>query len=413
MIARNLKIRKVFATNSIPTLEVELTTKDGTVKSAVPMGTSTGKHEAVSLPVDDAIRKFSMVGRYFRTNSFTDMEDVDATLHSIDDTDNFRNIGGNLALAVSSVFLKAFAMDADLEVFEYVYNIYKKVIQKHDGKLGKPDMPMPICNMIGGWHGKSASAQSNIQEFLLLPVHQKSFSSSMNRMMESYMIIGKQLANEDENFMYGKNLESAWTTQLSIDEILDILSRVAGKNLFKIGLDVAASDIWDGRHYVYNRRNGVGNIVQEKLIRTEQLNFIEDLSMRYPIEYIEDPFEQGDYVSHAILLQHTTKNNLMICGDDLYATNVGRLQVGIENKSTNAVIVKPNQVGTITDTMKFVELAKKNGMKTIMSHRSGETDDNLISHLAVGMDCDYVKFGTSGERVVKINELLRIEEKMI
>jgi enolase len=143
------------------------------------------------------------------------------------------------------------------------------------------------------------------------------------------------------------------------------------------------------------------------------LNFVTDLAKRFPIVYVEDPFEEDDFVSHSTLTHRLSDRNILVCGDDLYATNPYRLQKGIEYKSTNAVIVKPNQAGTITDTFKFVEEAKKNGLKTVVSHRSGETEDTLICHLAVGLACDYVKLGISGERTTKINEMIRIEEAMV
>ncbi len=413
MIVRGMKIRKVFATNSKPTIEIDIRTKAGTVSSSVPMGTSTGKHEAVYLPVEDAIQKFAMVSRYFRTNEFHSMEDVDVTLHKIDVTSNFSYIGGNVSIGVSSAFLKAFALEADLEVFEYVYNMAMKKRERNGLEKEKPKMPMPLCNVIGGSHTRNKLGQPNIQEFLLMPVHQKSFSDSITRMSKAYIETGERLENEDEGFMYSKNIESAWATKLGIGKVLEILTRVAGNELFKIGMDVAASNLWDGSRYVYTRRDIRGDIVQEKLIRTEQLNFVDDLARRYPIAYIEDPFEEDDYVSHATLNNALSARNVMVCGDDLYATNIGRLQVGIEHKSTSAVIVKPNQIGTISDAMKFVELAKKNGMKTVMSHRSGETEDVLICHLATGLGCDYVKFGISGERTAKLNEMIRIEEDMM
>jgi enolase len=390
MLVRKLGIRKIFATNSVPTIEVELSTKKGTVRSSVPIGTSVGTNEAEVLPADEAIRKFALISRYFRTESFDSQEDVDVTLRSIDKSPKFRNIGGNLALAISSAFLKAFAKQENMGLFEYVY---KETKQK------KPNMPIPMSNMVGGWHG-----QSDIQEFILIPVHQKKFSTSAALLSECYHKIAKDLKKEDTSFSYGKNLESAWTSSLNHETILRILADIANSNLMKMGLDVAASSMWNGERYIYK---------QAKFIRTEQLNFMEDLTKRFPICYIEDPFEEEDFVSHATLTHRLSNKNVMVCGDDLYTTNLYRLKKGIENKSTNAVIVKPNQVGTITDTIRFVEEARKNNIKTVMSHRSGETEDTLICHLAVGLGCDYIKLGISGERTAKINEMIRIEGNMV
>jgi len=404
MIVRSIKIRKIFATNSLPTIEIELQTKDGTVKSAVPFGTSAGKHEVANLPVDEAIRKFAIIGRHFRTQSFDNQEDVDKTLRIIDKTPNFSEIGGNLALGISAAFLKAFAMAAGTDLFEHVYNSTKSSVgqaTKQATGQKRPIMPSPLANVVGGWHG-----QSDIQEFLLLPFRQRSFVDSAALLSEAYQSMKEELKKEDNSFNGGKNLESAWMTNLNHEGVLKILTRVANEKLLKVGLDVAASNIWDGRKYVYKH---------DKLIRTEQLDFITDLAKRFPIVYIEDPFEEDDFVSHATLthrLSERSGHDVMICGDDLYVTNIKRLKIGVEQKSTNTALVKPNQIGTITDTIKFVEEAKKHGMKTVMSHRSGETEDTLICHLAVGLACDYVKFGISGERATKINEMIRIEEKL-
>ena len=184
---------------------------------------------------------------------------------------------------------------------------------------------------------------------------------------------------------------------------MKILAAVAKERNLKMGLDVAASSLWDGRAYIYQFN---------KMIRTEQLDYMADLAQRYPIVYIEDPFEEDDFVSFGALTHRVGGDGVLVCGDDLYVTNIKRLKIGIEQKSTNAVLVKPNQIGTITDTINFVEEAKKAGMKIVMSHRSGETEDTLICHLAVGLGCEYVKFGISGERATKINELIRLEDKL-
>lgn len=401
MLVHELKIRKIFATTSIPTIEIELRTNKGIVRSSVPIGTSTGKYEAVGLPAADAIRKFALISRYFRAESFDTQEDVDFTLHAIDKSPDFKEIGGNLALAISSAFFKAFAIEAGMDLFEYVYG-QRKPKGQHKPKR---NMPIPICNMVGGWHG-----QSDIQEFLLLPVHQKSFANSAVLLSEVYHKIKKELKKEDTSFAYGKDIESAWVTALNYERVLAILTKLGNENLLKLGIDVAASSLWNGQRYIYKH---------DKLIRTEQLNFITDLAQRFPIVYIEDPFEEDDFISHAVLTHRLSNrggsgdSGVMVCGDDLYATSLQRLQKGVEHKSTNAVIVKPNQVGTITDTIKFTQEAKENGLKTVMSHRSGETKDTLICHLAVGLGCDYIKLGIAGERTTKINEIIRIEEKIM
>jgi enolase len=389
MRARSLKIRQVFATNAQKTIEVELETGKGKVRSSVPMGTSVGKHEVKYLPVEEAINKFYLIRRHFTAEDFEKQEDVDMLIRIIDKTSDLREIGGNLALAISSAFLKAFALEEGQEVFEYLLSQRKE----------SPMMPKPVCNVVGGWKEQ----RSDIQEFLLLPVHQKSFLDSMTKISHAYRNIGEGLASIDPTFVFAKNLESAWVTNLQLEEIMKILTKVANENLLKIGLDIAASQLWDKKNYYVYPSNRLLN-------KREQIDFVRNIAKKYPIIYIEDPFEEDDFVSFSILTHELQPK--IIVGDDLYSSNITRLKQGVEFKATNGIIIKPNQVGTITDVMKTVDFAKKNKIVTIVSHRSSETEDTLICHLAVGLGCDYIKLGIAGERTVKINEMIRIEEKL-
>jgi enolase len=387
MQQKNLTIREILATNAQKTIEVELQTAKGSVRSSVPIGTSKGKYEVVSLPVEEVIRKFLILRRQFASQDFSNQEEVDNFLRIIDKTPNFKEIGGNLALGISSAYLKAFALEEGLETFEYLLK-------------DKPYIPRPICNIIGGWAGTGAS---DIQEYHLLPLHQKSFLDSVTKIAKAYLDIGKTLKESDPAFVFSKNLESAWVTSLDVEKTMDILEKAAKSNLMMIGLDFAASNIWDGSFYTY-ANSGV------RMTRTEQIDFVEHLANKYSVHYIEDPFQEDDYVGFGVLT-HRLPNKL-VCGDDLFSTNMGRLKEGLEYKAANSMIIKPNQVGTITDVINIVKEAKRNNMSTIVSHRSGETEDTLICHLAVGLNCDFIKLGIGGERTVKINEMLRIEEWM-
>ena len=390
MIARRLELRQIFATNSKKTIEVELETAKGKVSASVPIGTSRGKYEVVYLPVEEAMNKFNLIRRNFTNQDFKDQKDVDDFIRTIDKTPELKEIGGNLALAISSAFLKAFALNEGLEVFEYLATITKSELK----------MPKPVCNVAGGWK----ESKSDIQEFLLLPVHQNSFFDSISKISQAYLDLGKLLKQADPTFAYGRNWESGWVTNLSFVELLNFLKKITNEHLLRIGLDLAASQLWDGKqYYIYRYSNKI-------LSKIEQLKLIQDLAREYPISYIEDPFMEDDFVSFAVLT--SSLSNKLIVGDDLYATNLKRLKEGIELKASNAMIVKPSQVGTISDVIQVVKLAKENKILTVMSHRSGETEDNLIAHLAVGLGCDYVKFGISGERTNKINEMIRIEKKI-
>jgi enolase len=391
MRIKNLKIREIFATTAQKTIEIDLETAKGSVRASVPIGTSRGRYETVYLPTEDALSKFNIIKRIFTTNEFTDQEDVDNTLRIVDKTDNFREIGGNLALAISSSFLKAFALDSGQDIFEYLATKAKE----------KVNIPKPICNIIGG--GKHAG-RIDIQEFHFIPVHQTSFLDSITKISKAYWTEGRKLKQDDPTFAFTQNIESAWTSSLSFEEILKIMAKVANENLLKLGIDFAASQLWDGtRYYVYRYSNKVLNT-------REQMNLVIKLAKEYPIIFIEDPLNETDFSNFSILTHELQPR--IICGDDLYATNLKRLKDGIDFKATNGIIVKPNQIGTITDVINLVKEARKNNLVTVMSHRSGDTEDNLICHLAVGLGCDYIKLGISGERTVKINEMIRIEEKL-
>jgi len=391
MLAKSLNVREIFATNSQKTIEVELQTVKGVVRTSVPFGTSAGRHEAKTFAAEDAVSKFMIVRRYFTNTEFVDQQDVDLQLRTVDKTPDFREIGGNLALAISSAFFKAFALENNTELFQHASVISKQT----------SNMPKPICNIIGG--GKH-SGKTDVQEILFLPVHQNSFAESMSTIAKAYLEVGRELGKIDPTFNFSKNIESAWTTNLVFEQVMKILSFVAKKSLLKLGIDFAASSLWDGKqYYVYRYGNKL-------LSRMDQIKFIRELAARYPIFYVEDPMNEDDFQGFS-MLTHELQNKIT-AGDDLYATNLERFKAGIELKASNGIIVKPNQVGTITDVMKVVEEAKKNRIVTIISHRSGETEDTLLCHLAVGLGCDYIKLGTSGERTAKINEMMRIEERL-
>ena len=383
MRVKGLKIREVLATNSQKTIEVELKTEKGSVRASVPIGTSRGKYEVSYIPTDRAILKFNIIRRHFTSEEFKELKEVDGLLRIIDKTPDFKEIGGNLSLAISSVFLKAFAMENNQEVFEFLSS--------------NRAMPKPISIVAGGWKG-----QSDIQEFHFLPVHQKSFSDSVSKIASAYFQLAELLKQRDSNFRFSKNLEGGWFTTLNFRELLGVMKEIANKELLKIGLDVAASGLWNEKEYVYSDGS--------KLTSTQQIALMEELATTFPIIFIEDPFHEDDYISFSTLTHRL--QNKMVCGDDIFTTNLERLKYGLLHKASNTVLIKPNQIGTITDTIKFVEEAKKNKLATVMSHRSSECDDALVAHLAVGLNCDYVKFGISGDRIIKLNEMIRIEEKL-
>jgi enolase len=367
-------------------VEIEIETGQGKVRASAPIGTSAGSHEASSVPAEFAVKKFALFRRSLRSNSYADQSEADEKIKSLDATPSFREIGGNLATALSAAFLKAFALESGQEIFEYVAKTYKTSLA----------MPRPISVVAGGWKGTS-----DIQEFHLMPVHQKSFADSMSKISNAYLALGDEIAKSDRTFRFSRNLESGWSTSMPTEDLLGILKDIAHDELLKVGADFAASHLWDGAHYVYSRR---------KLTTLEQIAFVEDLAKGFSMMYVEDPLREDDFMSFAALARKLKPR--IVCGDDLYSTRANRLVYGADRKSTNAAVVKPNQVGTITDTAEFAREARRQGMSTVMSHRSAETDDALIAHLAVGLGCDFAKMGIAGERIIKLNELIRIEERM-
>ncbi|MFH8080663.1 MAG: enolase C-terminal domain-like protein [Candidatus Aenigmatarchaeota archaeon] len=369
MRIRKIKLREILASNSKRSIEVEVDTGRVKARFGVPMGTSKGKYEVKSYSYEHIVKSFSLIKNSFLSKNFSSQEEVDAELKKLDGTEDFRNIGGNLALAISSAFLKAFSAESNMEVFEY---------------LGGRLMPLPLCNVAGGWHG------SEIQEFLIFPKKQKSFKEEIFNIANIYLEFEKLLEREDKKFLHGKNLESAWTTSLKTEKILDLLHKhFHGRNI-RLGVDVAGN---------YNNRKP-----------KQQYTFISRLISKYELKYVEDPFKEDDFQLFASL-KRSSKDTL-ICGDDLIATNLKRLEEAIRRDAVNAIIVKPNQIGTITDVKKVVEFAKRHDITTVISHRSGETEDALIAHLGVGLECEMAKIGISGERICKINEFIRIEEKL-
>lgn len=386
MKIKSFRAREILASNSEMTIELELETEKGVVRASAPVGTSRGKYEAVPIPMQDAMRKISIVRRSFTGNEFFEMNEVDGEIKRIGGP-ALADIGGNVSLAISSAFLKAFALNQGQQVYEYLSEKTKSEMK----------IPFPICNVAGGW-----GRQSDIQEFLLMPAHQESFAESISKISGAYRKFGDALKEEDRNFTYGRNPESGWSTRLHFERILSLLKKVADGNLLRIGLDVAASHLWKDSAYVYS--------TGEKLSSHEQLSLMEDIARKYPVSYIEDPFHEDDFLSFSVLTQRIQPR--IVCGDDLYATDKNRLIFGAERKATSAITIKPNQVGTITDAIQTVNEAKKRGIITVVSHRSNETEDNLISHLAVGLGCDYAKIGIAGERIAKINEIIRIEEEI-
>lgn len=395
--------RKVFDSRGNATIEVEVYTKGGCGIALAPSGASTGIHEAVSYPkggVDEGIELIkNIIEPRFIGIDASETSTVDDLLHELDGTKDFSRLGGNVCLTVSMAAAKAAASSENTP-------FYAQLSEKKDTAL-----PHPLGNVLGG--GKHAGKNApDIQEFLVLPVRAKSFLDMASANIAVYKEVRSLLEKADPTFTGGKGDEGAWAPNLSNDKALEIVVNAAdavsadtGVEV-RVGMDIASSSFWDSKSkkYVYERA-GV------RRSRSEQIDFILEMIRKYKLVYVEDPLDEEDFEGFAEITEKS--KNCLICGDDLFATNIDRLSRGIKLHAGNAIIIKPNQIGTLTDTLKAVKMAKDAGYLPVASHRSGETCDSYLAHLAVGYECPVIKLGVvGGERLAKVNELLRIEESL-
>ena len=397
MIIKDINLRKIIDSRGNPTVEADIITNEGFGRAAAPAGASTGTFEAqawpnnnVDLGIINANQKVipSLIGV-----SSNDQEFFDETIKEKDGTSNLRNVGGNIAVALSLACAKAAADSKNIPLFEHV------------SKTKTYSIPAPMSNVLGG--GAHAIGGTDIQEYLVT-----SFDNDVNVAVETNAAVHKEVAKllkeKFPNIALGKGDEGAWVAPLDNVEALELVTMAAEKVQKKTGvevrtgLDVAASEFYKNGMYVYK---------EQTLTPEEQVDFMLGLIEEFDLHSVEDPLDQNDFDSWASLTEQTDS---LIIGDDLYVTNFERLKEGVEKKSTNSILIKPNQVGTLTDTIKAVEMAKEAEMATVISHRSGETTDSSIAHLGVAFESHAIKTGImGGERIAKLNELVRISEKFL
>jgi len=402
-IIEEVVARKLFNSRGRETIEVDIITADGFGSIAAPAGASTGKAEVVSYPkggVDSALKKFrELIVPELIGMDAEEQNDIDALLHEIDDTSNFSNIGGNTAFAVSVANAEAAATSFDLPLFKYL-----------SGYLGN-ELPCPLGNVLGG--GKHVLGKTtDIQEYLVIPLNASSFLDAAAANIKVHSKVGSLLSKTCKGFTGGRGDEGAWAPNIENEEALKIVCKACEEVSDEMDvecrpcLDVAASTFYDVKKGVY-----VYSMEEKNRDSGEQLEFMLQLIDEYNLAYVEDPFHEDDYETFAELTKKAS--NCLICGDDLFVTNRDRLAKGIEIGACNSLIVKINQIGTLTDALETTRLAKWAGYVPVMSHRSGETVDTHLAHLAVGFGCPVIKTGVlHGERVAKINELIRIEENL-
>ncbi|MFB6470804.1 MAG: enolase [Vulcanisaeta sp. AZ3] len=394
----DLGIRKIFNSRGEETVEIEVYLTDGYGRAAAPSGASRGKHEVVYFPNDDidlAVSTFEKtVAPDLMGLDAAIQGEVDTRLEEIDGTDNFSRIGGAVAIATSMAVAKATANTLEIALFQ------------HLGGMNVRDVPYPLGNVIGG--GKhSRGLGPDIQEFLVIPYGAPDIYTALKANIEVHRAVFKELVKADPSFTGGRNDEGAWSARISTNTALEILSKavkeVSSRFGFEIGIgvDMASSTLWNGEKYVYSN---------EGVLRTprEQLEFVKGLIEKYGLVYVEDPFHEEDFGSFAELTS-LVGDKCLVVGDDLFTTNSTRLAIGIKEKAGNAIIIKPDQIGTLSKAWETVRLAVSNGYVPVVSHRSGDTEYEVLAHIAVGFGAPIIKSGVlGGERMAKLNELIRI-----
>jgi enolase len=399
-IIEDLIARKVFNSRGEETIEVDVMTTSGFGRASAPAGKSRGKAEVVYYPqggVDYALKAIDdLIAPELAGLNSDFQEEIDNTLHEIDGTTNFKVIGGNSAFAVSLANAEAAANSHGLLLFQFL-----------GGNIANT-LPYPLGNTIsGGQHARGKAP--DIQEYLALPHGAETFLEAATANTQIHKKIGEILKKKDRLFNGGISSEGAWIANLGDLDAFEVIHKATeevGNELdFEcgFGIDVAASSLWKEKEQKYfYPRDG------EKRDAGEQLEFLLEIIEKYHVVYVEDPFHEEDFESFRELTEKA--KNCLICGDDLFTTNNERLTYGIKLKAANAVIIKVNQIGTLTDALETIENAQQHGYTTVMSHRSGDTCDWHIAQLAVAFNCPIIKTGiVEGARIAKINELVRIE----
>lgn len=405
----DITAREIIDSRGNPTIEVDVTLEDGALgRAAVPSGASTGAFEAVELRDEDKDRYLGkgVLNAVENVNEkiapaldgfeASDQEGLDALLLGLDNTPNKAKLGANAILGVSLAAAKASAIAADLPLYKYV------------GGVSARTLPVPMLNILNG--GKHADSNVDFQEFMVLPVKFDTFSDALRAGCEIFHSLKKVLASRKLGTGYGDeggfapNLESQ---ELAFDYILEAIEKAGyspGDQIW-LAIDAAATEFYENGKYQY--KNG------QSKTGPEQVEYLVELAQKYPLVSIEDGCAEDDWDSWKALTD-AIGHNAQLVGDDLFVTNVDRLARGVTTQTANSILVKVNQIGTLSETLAAVEMAKRASFTSVMSHRSGETEDTTISHLAVATNCGQIKTGAPNrtDRVAKYNELIRIEEEL-
>jgi enolase len=405
--------RQILDSRGNPTVEVDVLTDDGAIgRAAVPSGASTGIHEAVELRDNDkkkyvgkgvlkAVKNVNtLISDAIVGFDITQQAAIDEALIALDGTPNKSKLGANAMLAVSMAVAKAAAEEAALPLFRYI------------GGTNAKTLPIPMMNILNG--GAHADNKIDFQEFMIMPVGASSFSEGLRWGVEIFHTLKSVLkkkgysTNVGDEGGFAPNIQS---NEEAIETVLSAISAAGYKtgSQIMIAMDAANSELWDAKKkkYVFHKSDG-------KVMSSDELvKYWEKWVKQYPIASIEDGMAEDDWNGWKALTQ-AVGSKCQLVGDDLFVTNVDRLQMGIDKKIANGLLVKVNQIGTLTETINAVTLAQHNGYNTVMSHRSGETEDTTIADLAVALNCGQIKTGSASrtDRIAKYNQLIRIEEML-
>ena len=410
---KDIKARQIFDSRGNPTVEVDVITHDNIIgRAAVPSGASTGEHEAVELRdggndymgkgvsmavsnVNSTIRK-NLLGK-----SVFEQKELDSLMIDLDGTENKCILGANAILGVSLAISQAAAKSKNLPLYQYI------------GGNSAITLPVPMMNIING--GSHSDAPIAFQEFMIVPVNAESFSHAMK--------IGTEIFHNLKSILSARGLstsvgdEGGFAPKLKgTEDALETIIKSISSAGFKpgedvmIALDCASSEFFEDNHYDYRIFEGKNGKVFDSV---QQADYLSDLVSKYPIISIEDGMDENDW-SGWIHSTNVLGNKVQLVGDDLFVTNTNILQKGIDQKAANSILIKVNQIGTLTETINAINLAKEHGFSTVISHRSGETEDNIIADLAVALNAGQIKTGSlsRSDRMSKYNQLLRIEEQL-
>jgi len=405
--------RQIFDSRGNPTVEVDVTTERGAIgRAAVPSGASTGEHEAVELrdggksfmgkSVNKAVQNVNkLIANEINGKSIFNQNEIDNSMIELDGTENKSKLGANAILGVSLACIRAASIES------------KKPLYKYIGGEDARTLPVPMINIVNG--GSHSSAPIAFQEFMIVPVGAYSFSNAMQMGTEIFHNLKQILVSKGLNTTVGDEGGFAPSFRGTEDAIETIIKSVAAAGYIlekdiKIALDCAASEFYKNGNYDYTIfEKNQGKVISS----SEQIDYLSSLTSKYPIISIEDGMDENDWDGWKFLTDKIG-DRVQLVGDDLFVTNVNKLSKGIATKTANSILIKVNQIGTLTETISAVQTAQKAGYTAVISHRSGETEDTTISDLAVALNTGQIKTGSTSrtDRLAKYNQLLRIEEQL-